>query len=309
MYIMQRQTEQERKFLEGGPFNHICTKPLETDIYFRSEEEYREGLNIIAIAVTVSGIRLLAYSVMSNHFHFVVEGTEERVEIFWDVFIDRLGKFLSRTGRGYLTASCAPKIVPINNLRQLKVEIVYVIRNQFAVQANSNIFSCIWNSGHLYFNSMLPLMKEGVPAAKMTIQARRNFKHERNPDLDPRLMVLDGLALPSSFVDYRRAESFFENAREFQHWTLKNVESQVEVAKRIGEKVNLDDTELKEIVRGICWDRYRQNSVRNLSGEAVAELARTLKFDYSASNAQIARCVGIRLTEVDQMFPLSAKEK
>ena len=152
-------------------------------------------------------------------------------------------------------------------------------------------------------------MKVGKSAAELKYSERRNFKHERDASLDPRIMVLDGVAIPACFVDYKRAESFFENAREFLLWTMKNVESMVEVAKRIGEKPNLTDTELRSVIWQICKQKYNAKGPGALSSEDKAELINSLKYDYSASNSQIARCTGFRLSEINQIFPLSAQDK
>ena len=304
-----KMSECEVRFREGGPFWHICTSPIESDIYFRNEEEHAEALNIMAITVFLSRCRLLAYSVMTNHFHFVLEGTESAVHEFWDIFYDRFAAFLKRTGRLYLAKSCRPQYIPIKDLKQLKDEIAYVIRNHFAAAPDYNIFACLWDSGHLYFNPLLSRMEAGKSAAELTYSERRIFKHERDASVDPRIMVLDGVATPASFVDYKRAESFFENAREFLLWTMKNVESMVEVAKRIGEKPNLTDTELRSVIWQMCKQKYNCAAPGMLTPEHKTGLLHSLKYDYCASNAQIARCTGYRLSEINQIFPLSAPTK
>ena len=302
-------SECEVRFREGGPFWHVCSSPIETDIYFRNDEELAEALNILAITVFLSRCRLLAYSVMNNHLHFILEGTEHAVHEFWDIFYDRLAAFLKRTGRMYLAKSCMPQFIQIKDLKQLKDEIAYVIRNHFAAAPDYNIFACLWDSGHLYFNPLLSRMKVGKSAAELTYTERRNFKHERDASIDSRIMVLDGVAIPASFVDYKRAESFFENAREYLLWTMKNVESMVEVAKRIGENPNLTDTELRSVIWKMCKQKYNCSGPGTLTPEYKTELLNTLKYDYHTSNAQIARCVGLRIAEINQIFPLSAPTK
>ena len=143
--------------------------------------------------------------------------------------------------------------------------------------------------------------------AAMTLTQRRAFKHERDGEIDPRIRVLNGAALPSSFTDYRRVESLFENAREFVYWTLKNVESQLEIAKRHGEQLFLDDKELWSVIFRLCRDTYHVEGPKVLSNENKMRLAKTLKWDYNAGNAQIARCMNLPIRVVNDLFPLSAK--
>ena len=299
----------ERLFMEGDRFFHVCTKPIETDVYFRSEEEMNLALNAIAIAVFMSGCRLLAFAVMSNHFHFVIEGSEEVCDAFFNLFKSHLVKCMARVETKKLLKACEAHYVSIDNLRQLRDEIAYVVRNPFVARNNVNIFAYRWCSGYLYFNDVMPLFQRGIKASDMTIDNRRVFMKSRSPEVDSRIMVLDGIALPACFVDYRRAESFFENARDFQHNLLKNVESQVSIAKRIGDTVILDDHELWDVVFRICRNTYKVEGPKQLSPENRVALARILKYDYNASNAQIARCLGMLRSAVDQIFPLSARNK
>ncbi len=83
---MRYYTTCERLFQDGGPFYHVCTKGAETDIYFRNEEDMNLALNVIAIAVFVTGCRLLAFAVMSSHFHFlsVKHDSSAKTAIFRD---------------------------------------------------------------------------------------------------------------------------------------------------------------------------------------------------------------------------------
>ena len=203
--------------------------------------------------------------------------------------------------------AATPGLTPINNLKQLRDEIVYVARNPYVDRVDVNPFSYKWCSGHLYFNGMLDMMSPGEKVCAWSIARRRAFKHERDADVDPRLRALDNCALPSCFTDYQRAMSFFENARQFANWMLKSVEAQLDIARRLGEKMVLDDTELWQIVKGICKNTYCVSSPKELTPEARIRTIKTLKYDYNSSNAQIARCLGVARSTIDQMFPLSAR--
>lgn len=298
----------EQLFFEGGDYYHLCTKPIEDELLFRTEEELDEMLNFIALATYGGRCTLLAFSIMENHLHFILEGQLKDCAAFYDDLQQRLLRLHRTDGRARIVMQAKPQFIPINSLKQLRDEIVYVIRNPFVDRINVNLFSYKWCSGYLYFNGLLDLMPEGESAAAMSLTKRRAFKHERDGEIDPGIRVYKGVALPSSFTDYRRVESFFENAREFVHWTLKNVESQVDVAKRHGEKLSLDDKELWSVVFRICRETYHVDGPKQLSSENKIRLAKMLKWDYNAGNAQIARCMSMPLSAVNDLFPLSAKQ-
>ena len=297
----------EQLFFEGGEYYHLCTKPIEDELLFRTEDELNEMLNFIALATYGGRCTLLAFSIMENHLHFVLEGKREDCAAFYDDLQRRLLKLHRTDGRAKIILAATPQLIPISSLKQLRDEIVYVIRNPFVDRRNVNLFSYKWCSGYLYFNGLLDFMQEGESAAAMPLTKRRAFKHERDGEIDPRIKVLNGVALPSSFTDYRRVESFFEDAREFVHWTLKNVESQVEIAKRFGEKILLDDKELWSVIFKSCKEVYHVDGPKLLSNDNKLRLAKTLKWDYNAGNAQIARCMSLPISVVNDLFPLSTK--
>ena len=64
----------EEAFRQAGPIHHLYTKGLECEVLFHSDEDRIVAVNYVAIAIKVSGCKLLAYAVMDNHFHFIVEG-------------------------------------------------------------------------------------------------------------------------------------------------------------------------------------------------------------------------------------------
>lgn len=298
----------ERLFFEGGPFFHLYTEPLKDDLLFRNEEELNEGLNMLAIAVTETRCDLLAFALMHNHLHLIIEGRQADALECYSKFQSRLAVYLRKERRQNLAYASKVKITPIESLKQLRDEVAYVIRNPFAARTNVNLFAYKWCSGYLYFNDLLSWLPCGKPACEMSIDQRRAFKHSRDAVIDNKIRVFDGVALPSSFVDYKRTMSFFENARQFLQCVMKNVESQVEIAKRLGEEVVLDDTELWGVARRICREQFKFERPRDLPAEEQVKLIRTIKFDYGASNQQIARCLGVQLAMVNQMFPLSVRK-
>ena len=187
----------EQIFLEGGPFYHLYTRHIEDDLLFRTEEELNQALNIIAVAVFFAGCKVLAFAIMNNHLHFILEGPESQCRAFYSFIQKKLAFVLGRSGRGHIAQMCTPSFVTINSLKQLRDEIVYVIRNPFVDRVNVNMHAYKWCSGYLYFNPFLEEMfVKGVSASKMTIEKRREFKRERNPDIDPVCPYCGALNLP-----------------------------------------------------------------------------------------------------------------
>lgn len=304
MYI---ETLAERFFQESRPITHLYTTPLESDVFYQTPEEKELALLYLAIATKSSGCRLLAYSLMSNHFHFILVGSEEMVDHFWHLLEHLLTLYFQRHGRPGLMKQVHASKTPITSLSQLRTEIAYVIRNAFVIRKDVHVFADPSSSGFLYFNPLL--VKEGVSASTLTGRSLRALTRSRSiGTLDSSIYLKNGKVQPWSFVDYKLAEAFYDDARQFVHSVLKNVEAQVETARRYGEKPFLSDDELRPIVFNLCRDQFKAEKPETLDIQDRKRLGVTLKNRYSASNKQIARLVKLPLKDVNALFPLSTKQ-
>lgn len=296
----------EEAFRQAGPIHHLYTKGLECEALFHSDEDRIVAVNYVAIAIKVSGCKLLAYAVMDNHFHFIVEGMAAQALAFYDIFRGMFGKYLSRHGRsGAIMDLAEPGLKTITSLRQLRNEIAYVLRNPFVVNPDVNVFAYPWTSGNLYFNSFLEC--EGVPANTLSVRELRRITIMRNlPEIDSSIYFKNGVAQSWSFVDYKFAESFFDNARQFIFCVLRNVEGQIEAALNCGEIPVLCDDELIPHVYKLCSEKFMADSPSALDTSAKKQLALMLKKTFYSSNKQIARLAKLPLADVNTLFPLSA---
>lgn len=308
--LTERQIEwmQERLFQESGPFYHLCTEPLEDGLIFEDDEERKVAINLIATTAKEFHIDILAYALMSNHFHFIVQGELMDGLAFFDRLRKRLSNFLSRRGRtGVLDqVRVDPDTPPIESLTQLRNEIAYVIRNPYVVRVDVNPLAYPWCSGFLYFNPFLHDLPSKKPE-ELTYKEKREITRSPNPELDPSFRIRNGMIAPESFVNYRLVEQLFPHARKFTWWVFKNVEAQCEVAKHRGERPNLNDDELFLTAQQISKSQFGYDSVKELPMQQREQLAIILKNKWGATNGQAARIAKLEQRVVDALFPLSAK--
>ena len=304
---MRKDWELERVFREGGPFFHLHTKPLETGVIFENDIDRAVALVYIAIAAKTVGVEILAYALMSNHFHFILQGSEDLCRAFFDMVLKRLTLYFSRHGRpGALKAVKMPDPTPITSLKQLQDEIAYVIRNPYVVRVDVNPLAWFWCSGFLYFNPLLALIQTH-PTARMTMREKRALLQSHDVDIPDGLTWVDGCVFPGSFVNYGQVESMFRDARQFTATVFKNVESQVETALRLGERPVVNDDEMLSASLRLCRDEYGVKGPSHLTKEQKFDLARKLKFNYYASNGQVARFTTLPLDTVNTLYPLAVK--
>ena len=148
-YMFRSFTDAERRFNEAGTMFHLSTEPIEDAVVFATEAEFITANNLIALAISCSNCIILAMAIMSNHLHFVLEGTREDCLAFFEDLRFRLQKVFVRGGKGGIIARMNPGLVPINDLSQLQDEIAYVIRNPFVTRTDVNLLGYKWCSGFL----------------------------------------------------------------------------------------------------------------------------------------------------------------
>ena len=282
---------------------------MSSGVIFQNEAERIVALLYVAVAAWAAGVQVLAYALMSNHFHFILQGTEAQCKEFWVQFERRLSLYFSRHGRSnVLKGIPMPEPTPITTLKQFQDEVVYVIRNPFVVQKGINPLAYEWCSGYLYFNPMLNRIPT-KPATSLTCREKAKLLKSNDLFLPEGLTFYEDRVFPPSFVNYKLVESLFENARAFVMHLFRHVESQVETALRFGEKPSLGDDELLPVVLGLCKKEFGTKGTYDLTEEQRYALAQRLKFDYYASNGQITRLSGLSPSKVDTLFPLSAKDQ
>ena len=257
MNYWNREQECERLFLEGGPFYIVTTENLPW-LLFACERDFMDGANMVAVSVHELALRLLADVEMNNHLHFVFEGAYEQVL----VFVERFRKMMSR----YQLAKGNPslnrwdiQIKSIDNLKYLRNALLYVFRNPSVAMRNCTPLGYKWSSAQLMFNENLYRYSQGVPYNSLTYREKRLIAHSRELILPDSYRVLDGMILRECFVDYKRAESFFESAYQFFYHLGRKVESDAETARWIGEKILLPNEDVFGIVS--AWYNVQKTSL------------------------------------------------
>ena len=296
----------EKAFRESGPFFHLYSKALENDTFFQSPKERVVITNLLSIAITESPCVLLAFAIMANHFHFILEGSQAHVIAFFERLKKMMNTYYRYHGRSIDLSDMTPGLKEITSVRQFRTELAYVIRNAFVVRPDVNVFADLWSSGNLYFNPCLSL--DGVPGDRLKTREVREFTQSRSySNIDARIHVKNGMAQAWSFVNYKKAMSFYDSARQFVYSVLKNVEAMVEVSLEYGELPQLPDEELYPVMYKLCQSALKAEDPFSLDKAGKQKLATLLKNKYYASNGQIARILKMPLVEVNVLFPLVAK--
>ena len=293
--------EREEFFLKASPFFHLYTSPVENMLLIRNDVSRGVAISYMAIAARETGVKIDAYAIMSNHFHFVLQGSRDRCNSFYNLFRHLLDIYLARSEKITVFKNVEAGFTEIVTLKQYRDVIAYVLRNPFVVRTDINILANEMTSAHLYFSPYRA--HKGIKASELTIRQQRSLLKSGSLAFSDEWIILDRHVDPASFVDYQMTESLFAHARQFVYSLLKNVEAQVEVAVGLGETPVIPDEEILNRAFTICHHRFRQKGPGALTVLQKKELAVELRKEFFASVPQLARITGLSPKELEAMFP------
>ncbi len=295
--------EREDRFRATGPYYHVYTEPVEDQVLISPGETLDTAIIYMAIAARETGVTVLVYAVMSNHFHWILRGKPAKCKAFFERFRHLMDIYLARHCKTGVFKSVQAGYTEITSLIQFRDETAYVLRNPFVVRTDINPFFNLWTSAHLYF-SPCPVNPVGIPAGKLSYRTKKGLTKSNTLLLSDDWRMVDHQIDPSSFVDYKTVESFFAHARQFAYALFKNTEKHVEIALRYGETPVIPDEEMLPIVFRLCKKRFGADGTRQLTERQKKELAVALRQDYGSSRSQLARLTGLQQATVEAMFPV-----
>ena len=270
---------------------HFSMNHLSQQLLFKTDEDFRFGINALALLVLLSSsVKLLCYCLMDNHFHLLLYGKLEDCLKLYDSFLWKLSLLVSRRDgiRGILKQK-AVDIQPITETNQLLKCIAYILRNPYKARIASP-FSYRWSSADAYFN---PHPVPGIKADSFQVDEIRSFLHSKARIPDD-IEIADGIITNRSFVDYRTVEQrFHDSASFFDTLRLFDLESSFKMANGIHETLKFTDKELQVKSKVICQKEFHADSVEQLDRKSLLALSRTLARRYGAGKAQLGRLLSL----------------
>ena len=298
----KKEAECELRFRELGPCYHLCTGE-NNPIIFHDKCEFKIAMNAIALAaILFSDIKILTFEVMSNHLHFALCGSRNRILDWFGKLVTLLRLHPELKESKEAIASLQLKLITIENLENLRNVIVYINRNGFIVDSDHTPFSYLWGANRFFFNNEAKCRYESLKV-KATARWKRNAFHSNLGDSLTELFLMDEYVSPMCFCNICLAEGLFINAHQFFSKISRSIESSATIAKEIGESVYYTDNELYSIVVQKCSKQYGCKSPAMIPADAKVDIAKMMRFEYNSSVKQISRILKIETDTVRRMFP------
>lgn len=279
-----------------GETYHAYTSGKDMPILFTNNEELIFVMNVIALSAHKfsNAIRIIAFNVMNNHFHFVICGSSQDIEHFFNLIIVKLRRSIP------LASKLKLSLKPITDLTAIRNNIAYTNRNGFVANPEYTPFSYPWGTSKYYFNGIVTPLSSGKVSYR---QSRRIFRG-RNVILPEEWEITDGFINPTYYCAINLGMSMFRNAHHYFSAISKNVEAYTGIAVDIDDGEFLNDQELFSQVLKIVHSQYNAATIRELTNAQRLDLARMLRNGFRSSNGQIRRVLGLTQYEVDSLFPM-----
>jgi hypothetical protein len=274
---------------------------LEKTLLFRTADDYDYGVNALALATLQHPVKLLCYSLMSNHLHLLLKGKFRDCLAYYSGIVRRLRIMLrQRYGVTGVLSENACDVSAVTDERMFLNEIAYILRNPYKARVASP-YAFAWNSADVYFNPWRDYVR-GLPFGTMMLKEKKALlqSHITVPD---EWEHMNGRILNRFFVAYDLVEKrVTDSIRFFDRIRSYDVESIVHTAHGLPERITYTDGEMQEKIQAICQHEYHVASWQQLDNKTLLVLARSLARRFSVPKTQISRLLGISSEVLDKLL-------
>lgn len=290
------------RFAEAGSCFHVCSQENHP-VLFHNDDDFKAAMNVVALAAFLFlDIRILTFEIMSNHFHFLLSGSKERINPFLKTLVSKISTHPALSDSSQNLQNLSFSIYPTDDLNNLRNVIAYINRNGTVVNPDESVYTYKWGANRYFFNDEAKLRYETC-GTYLKFRDKRCLFHSDCLAKTDGIIVLDGYVSPLCYCRIPEAEGMFRSNRQYFYCISRNIESSMEIAKRIGERIFYCDDDLFVLIKSRCSNNYGCKSVTFLPKTAKLELAKELHFDYNAGNKQISRLLKMDLAIVASLFP------
>ena len=268
------------------------TDHLSDRIWFRDDEDFKMGMNLVAILAIVLHVDVLSFILMSNHVHFVFYCSREQAERFMYELKRRYSQYMQKKyGVKEFLRKVHVDIRPISGMDEsMEWAVAYVQMNSVAAGICLHPTGYRWGTGNSFFRGT-PV--KGRQLGTLSERARRRLLHSKE-ELPPDLLVgEDGYILPESFVKVDMVETMFRTPKRMDYF-LRN-SSKAKQRLDAGEKAipAFRDQIILSAIPDLCASLFHKSSVKELTEDEQAELVKQLRYRFSANANQLGRVTGL----------------
>lgn len=279
----------------------VSTDHLSDRLWFRDDNDYKAGMNLVAAVASLTGVNVLAFILMSNHVHFVLECSESKARLFINQFKKYHGQYLSnKYGSKKVLRRVGIDIRLIDPIDEsLERAIAYVLMNCVAANICLNASDYPWGSGASYFR-LSPV--KGQKLHELSSRAQIRLLHCKASLPDDYLVLEDGYIAPESYVKTAFVESLFRSPKRMNYFLINSSKAKKVLALGETAMPSFKDQVVLSATIDMCHSIFHKNQISDLNGDQRVKLVRQIHRRFSSNVNQISRVTGIPDKEVAEML-------
>lgn len=288
-------------FNSSPEFYLVTTDHLEEAIWFKDDDDYRMGMNLVATLHWILHIDIMAFILMSNHVHFVLSCIATEARRFIDEFKRRYSIYIrNKYGIKEMLRRNAIDIRPLSlSDESFERALAYTLMNCVAAGICLQPGDYPWGSGSAYFR-----VKgiEGTPLSSLSMRKIESITHSRIRMAGNYMVTDDGVIDPASYINTRFVESAFRTPKRMNYYLQNSSKARIRLQSESDNMPAFRDQLLSASLPDLCQSLFRKWRVEELTDLQKGELLRQLRFRFSANINQLCRVTGIRYESATELI-------
>ena len=281
--------------LYEGDFYHLCSEGLTDNVLVREEEDFYVARNYLALSSWRVGLSILAFCIMSNHFHILVAAENRQLAVkFMRAFKQVYSTYLfNKYGLNNSLKGVADSISLISDISYFRNCVAYILRNGLAAKLCSRVEDYLWSSYAAYFNPCEDVAECSV--SSMGARRRRAILKTAMDVKDCNYTIdKKGNISLKSFVRSDIVEKAFKNSGKYFLYQLGSCnDARMEYELVVKPLVTSNDMELLTAAQTCAMDCYGNKSLSDLTTGQKCTMLKRLFFNNRTTVAQLARVMGL----------------
>ena len=289
------------RILERMDYWFATTDHLTKQIWFKDDEDFKMGMNLVAILAVALSVNVIAFVLMSNHVHFVFCCSHEQAERFMKEYKRRYSQYMhNKYGIKELLRKVCVKIEPIDGMDEsIEWCIAYIQMNPVAAGICLEASGYPWGTGNCFFKVT---STKGRKIGSFSERSRRKMLHS-HVELPPHFFVNeDGYILPESYVDLDFVETVFRTPQRMNFFLRNSSKAKRRLDAGDQALPAFRDQVILSAIPDLCNSLFHKTNVKELTEDEQAELLKQLRFRFSANVNQLCRVSGLSYEAVTNLL-------
>ncbi|MBQ6087224.1 MAG: transposase [Bacteroidales bacterium] len=281
----------------------LTTEHLENCLWFRDEEDFKVGMNYVAIQAACSTeVTVLTFILMSNHVHFLLNGRKKDVIAFVNQFKRRYSIYYRRRYgvKEFLRHNGLDVRLILQEDEEMERAFAYVQMNCVAANICAHPGQYPWGTGTTFFSQQ---GTRGKRLGDLSARERERLMHSECKGLPEEWRICEeGYVNPEEYVDVRTVEACFRTPNRMNYFLNNSSKAKKRIEMADDNLPAFRDQTILASLPDLCRSLFQKRSFDLLQADEQAELARQIRFRFSADPNQIARVCGISYPEAARLL-------